>query len=95
MATPKPKEFAEKHKGCLYTVGQIMDVDVPNAKEIAVSHDTQYRYVTKPIYERIEAEALSFVGALLRYGWTLNERQVRDSRHIIAARITGALFFVA
>ena len=34
------------------------------------------------------------MGALLRYGWTLNERQVRDARHIIAARVTGALFFV-
>ena len=51
---PEAEEFAEKHKGCLYTVGQIMDVDVPNAREIAASHDIQYRYVTKPIYSTKE-----------------------------------------
>ena len=87
-------EFAESNSGCLYTVAQIMDRDVVGARGIARRYGIQYRWVPKAVYERIEAEAWKLTVRLERGGWTLNDRQRRDARHIVAAVETGARFFV-
>ncbi len=87
-------KFVESNQGCLYTVAQIMDRDVIGARGIARRYGIQYRWVSKTVYERIEAEAWKLIVKLERDGWTLNDRQRRDARHIVAAVETGARFFV-
>ena len=87
-------DFARRNAGCLYTVAQIMDIDVSGAREVALRHGIQYRWVSKSVYEAIEVEAARLVALLERDGWTLNDRQVRDARHLAAARVTGARFLV-
>ena len=86
-------EFAGRNRGCLYTVAEVIEDEVPGAAEIARRHGILVRTVSRGLMAEFSVIAVRLLGAL-QARYTLSDNDLKDIDHIAMTVATGARAFV-
>ncbi len=90
---PRALRFAGENAGCLYTVANVIEDEVPRARQVAGRHGIQVRTAPRSVIQAF-AQAAARLQAALAREYTLSANDLKDIDHIAMAIATGARFFV-
>ena len=90
---PRALRFAGENAGCLYTVANVIEDEVPRARQVAGRHGIQVRTAPRSVIQAF-AQAAARLQAALARKYTLTANDLKDIDHIAMAVATGAQYFV-